>query len=136
MQVCMLPPAWGFQHHGLERYITSFPIIFLGDRQVRTLREETEHKTLAMHKASEDAWAHIYSAAKLGADLMVSHRLALPARSHFHHQLGNSVCRHIVQLLSWKRGGSRQSQSPLHVFLVQASVPGTDLHPNTCSEKC
>ena len=78
MQVCMLPPAWGFQHHGLERYITSFPVTTSGDRQVRILREETEGKDLAVHKASEDAWAHGNSAAKLGAGLMVGHRLALP----------------------------------------------------------
>ena len=25
MQVCSLPPAWGYEHQGLERFILSFP---------------------------------------------------------------------------------------------------------------
>ncbi|BDA45290.1 probable lipase at C-terminar half [Coccomyxa sp. Obi] len=68
--VCLLPPAWGYQHHGLERYITSFPVTMPGDRQTRILREETDGENLALLKASEDAWAHVNSAAKFGAGLM------------------------------------------------------------------
>ncbi|CAL8471112.1 g10654 [Coccomyxa elongata] len=67
--VCLLPPAWGYQHHGLERYITSFPVTTPGNQQARILREEVDGESLAKHKASEDAWAHVNGAAKLAAGL-------------------------------------------------------------------
>ncbi len=65
MQVCLLPPAWGYQHHGLERYITSFPVTIPDNQQACILREEADGESLAKHKASEDALAHVNSAAKL-----------------------------------------------------------------------
>lgn len=69
--MCKLPPAWGYQHAGLERYITSFPVTNEAGSRTRVLREETDGECIALWKAREDARAYLYGILKLGAGIRV-----------------------------------------------------------------
>ncbi len=72
--MCKLPPAWGYQHHGLERYITSIPVVTDSGRRTRILREEADPRTVRVWKAREDFWAYALSLAKIGTGLRVSEK--------------------------------------------------------------
>ena len=76
VQVCMLPPAWGYEPHGLERYITSFPVATVSGQCTRILRAEADPRTVRVCKAREDTWAHVISLAKIGAGLRVSNQVS------------------------------------------------------------
>lgn len=78
LQVCKLPPAWGFAHAGQARLIASFPLHDSRGRRTRLLREEDDVKMLARRDAREDAWAYAYSAAKL----LLSMQAVRHARPH------------------------------------------------------
>jgi hypothetical protein len=70
-QVCKLPPAWGYQHAGLERYITSFPVVNWAGSCTRILHEEADGERIALWKSREDARAYLYGILKLGAGIRV-----------------------------------------------------------------
>ena len=72
----MLPPAWGYEPHGRERYITSFPVASDSGQCTRILRTEADPRTVRVCKAREDTWAHVISLAKIGASLRVSNQVS------------------------------------------------------------
>lgn len=88
----MLPPAWGYEPHGLERYITSFPIATDLGQCTRILRLEADPRTVRVCKAREDTWAHVTSLAKIGAGLRVSKESGLVGTTHVLACACQTVC--------------------------------------------
>ena len=76
MQVCSLPPAWGYEHQGLERFILSFPArpgqqgsgLRCGSRLVR---QEADEALWRRARRSEDHWAFAFGLIKLARAVRV-----------------------------------------------------------------
>ncbi|CAK0782345.1 hypothetical protein CVIRNUC_005640 [Coccomyxa viridis] len=84
--VCSLPPAWGYEHQGLERFILSFPArpgqqgsgLRCGSRLVR---QEADEALWRRARRREDHWAFAFGLIKLARAVRSEglHRLALRA---------------------------------------------------------
>ena len=76
MQVCSLPPAWGYEHQGLERFILSFPAepgrhssgLRLGSRLIR---QEADESLWRQARCREDRWAFAFGLIKLARAVQV-----------------------------------------------------------------
>ena len=76
MQVCSLPPAWGYEHQGLERFILSFPAepgrhgssLRSGSRLVR---QEADEALWRRARRREDRWAFAFGLIKLARAIRV-----------------------------------------------------------------
>ena len=76
MQVCSLPPAWGYQHQGLERFILSFPAMpgrhGSGLRCAsRLVRQEADGALWRQARRREDHWAFAFGLIKLARAIRV-----------------------------------------------------------------
>ena len=82
LQVCSLPPAWGYEHHGLERFILSFPA--KPGRQSssprfrsRLIKQEADEAQWRQAKRRDDRWAFAFGLIKLARAARVwQHRLS------------------------------------------------------------
>ena len=67
-QVCNLPPAWGYEHQGLERFILSFPAASktgASNGASRVVKEEADGALLRRAKRWEDNWAFPLAVCKI-----------------------------------------------------------------------
>ena len=73
-QVCSLPPAWGYEHCGVERFLLSLPRASHegGRRSTRLVKQEADPALLVKLKQREDRMAFLYSFWKLLQGLGVS----------------------------------------------------------------
>ena len=74
MQVCSLPPAWGYEHQGLERFILTFPARPKDGSGPgsRLIKHEIVGPRLKRAKQREDRWAFPFGFFKLVRGLQVS----------------------------------------------------------------
>ena len=73
-QVCSLPPAWGYEHCGLERFLLSFPWMSKSDGRSssRLIKQEADQALLSWAKRREDRMAFAFAFLKLLRGLRVS----------------------------------------------------------------
>lgn len=73
-QVCSLPPAWGYEHCGLERFLLSFPQLSQREGTVssRLLKQEDDQALLDSAKQREDRMAFPHAFRKLLKGIGVS----------------------------------------------------------------
>ena len=66
-QVCSLPPAWGYEHCGLERFLLSFPQLSQKDGAApsRLLKQDDDQALLDTAKRREDRMAFPLAFCKL-----------------------------------------------------------------------
>jgi hypothetical protein len=79
LQVCSLPPAWGYEHQGLERFILSFPeapMTGASNAASRVLKEEADGAMLRRAKRWEDNWAFPLAVRKIVNGIGVGLRTA------------------------------------------------------------
>ena len=95
-QVCSLPPAWGYAHCGLERFLQSFPwVSWTGDRaSSRLIKQEDDQVLLNWAKQREDRMAFVFAFCKLLRGLRVG------STPFFHRQepLGSGVSANMLML--------------------------------------
>ncbi len=71
--MCSLPPAWGYEHCGLERFLLSFPWMSQSDGRPpsRLIKQEADQELLNWAKRREDRMAFAFAFFKLLKGLRV-----------------------------------------------------------------
>lgn len=91
-QVCSLPPAWGYEHCGLERFLLSFPWSSQSDGRPlsRLIKQETDQALFNLAKRQEDRMAFAFAFFKLLKGLRVSCHGLFPSSGSIQPRFGCS----------------------------------------------